>query len=85
MKFINTQPVIAAISAIKLIAPELLMAQPKLVLKGDGIHNDLNALQALLNGESVIAPNGREIKMEGNKIHLPSGTYNIGFNAKEVK
>ena len=45
-------------------------------LYGDGITNDTKALQALLDGESVIMPDGKTVQQAG-VIALPAGTYVI--------
>jgi len=44
-------------------------------LYGDGKADDTVALQALLDGEPVIMPNGQTIQHNGDLTQIPNGTY----------
>lgn len=70
--FAGAAAIAVPVSAINLVAPKLFR------LRGDGLHDDTAALQALIDGKPVIAPNGTEIRREGNVIYIPAGTYHLG-------
>ena len=51
------------------------------ILYGDGYHDDTEAFQALMNGHSVLRPDGSELKMQEldgrDIVYIPTGTYNL--------
>jgi len=49
----------------------------KPILHGDGVHNDIEAINALLRGETVYRPDGSKIKQVDGRIVLPVGTYRV--------
>lgn len=48
-----------------------------LILYGDGMHDDTEALQALFNGEQVVTPDGEFIGKRNGVIELRGGAYQI--------
>jgi hypothetical protein len=66
--------VTAAVSAA-LLAP-VAWVKRRLKLHGDGVTDDTEALQALLNGEEVEMPDGTMQQMD-DAVRLPSRTFRI--------
>lgn len=75
----------AAITAVGPIVRSMVssgvMASP-FVLYGDGVTDDTQAIQALIDGEIVYTADGRRLQREfisGNSVvYLPRGTYRVG-------
>lgn len=65
--------IVRAESLMKLAVP------PRLVLWGDGIHDDAAALQALIDGKDVVRRDGSTfIRSEHGGIFLAHGCYALG-------
>lgn len=64
-------------SLMRIVVPRPLL----LTLWGDGVHDDAQAIQALVSGQSVVF-GGREFgpRPDGS-IYLPSGTFAVGAAA----
>lgn len=61
-------------SLMRIVVPKPLL----LTLWGDGLHDDAQAIQALINGKSVTFE-GREFGLHpGGAVHLPIGTFALG-------
>lgn len=73
---------LAAFAAPAIVHADSLMrlAVPRLVLWGDGVHDDTQALQNLLAGLDVRRPDGASLLRsyaDNRTIYLPAGTYKI--------
>jgi len=47
------------------------------ILYGDGVADDTEALQALMNGKQVFDKDGNELLVEAGFVRVPSGRYNL--------
>lgn len=56
-----------------------------ITLWGDGVHNDQQAIAALVSGGLVADSLGRIISQQNGAIHLPVGTYALGGTVKLTK
>lgn len=79
---------LAAFAAPAIVRAESLMALPpqRLVLWGDGVHDDTKALQALLDGKRVLRPDGSAMPgpvigagsyVLSDTIYVPPGVFRI--------
>lgn len=68
----------AVATAAAVIAAPIAWVRTRLKLRGDGVTDDTEAIQALADGEPVEMPDGsiQQIGTDG-VIHLPAGRFNI--------
>lgn len=70
---------VLAAGAIAVIPIKWAYQKVRYRLYGDGVTDDTEALQALLDGEPVIMPNGRKVRyhLDGEIVHLDAGVYRV--------
>lgn len=55
----------------------LEVIKERLHIVGDGVTDDHFALQAFIDGEEVVGPQGELLKHDGGNVRFPSGNYKI--------
>ena len=76
---------IAALAAVAAAPVKWAYGKIRHRLHGDGVADDTEALQALLDGERVEMPDGTIQKRTGDTVCIPPGTYRVTSRAWPFK